>query len=194
MAKSHVRLLLVAASAAAAGLLAGCGSGRTVNGAVPEGRPTVLPAPTTGLVPAPRELTDRLVLRQTHVTAGTAINGTVIVTYRGRAPVNLNRRCLPYYAVALMNRRFPPFAAFRTDCSSAPFLIRPGQNRLAVTVVTTYQACSEVARQATRSSPACLPGGRMPPLLPGRYEAVLVGDALPLPAPAPVPVSLTKAR
>jgi hypothetical protein len=158
---------------------------------------TVSPAPTraTGLIPAPSGLTDRLILRQSRVTAGTPIKGTLIVTYRGRAPINLTRHCSPQYAVVVTNHRFPPDAAFASRCSLLPFLIKPGANRLPVTVLTTYITCSEVRKQATISSPPCRHGNRkMPPLPPGRYEAVLVGDGqLPLPAPAPVPVVLVPA-
>jgi hypothetical protein len=148
----------------------------------------------TGLVPAPRGLTDRLVLPQTHVTAGTAIKGTLIVTYRGRKPINLNRGCRPQYAVALTNHRVPPHVGFTAACGMAPFVIEPGENRLPVTVVTTYLGCTHDAWQATGSLPACLRGRQlMPPLPAGRYEAVLVGDGLPLPAPAPVPVIVAAA-
>ncbi len=149
----------------------------------------------TGLIPAPRGLTDRLILQQTHVTAGTPIKGTLVVTFRGRAPINLNRGCRPQYAVVVTNHRFPPAAGFPSVCAKAPFIIKPGENRLAVVVYTTYLQCSEVASQATRRSPACLHGREvMPSLPPGRYEAVLEGDGLlPLPAPAPVPVILTPA-
>ena len=182
--------LLLAAAGAAAALLAGCGSPPAAAPSAGASPPAARPA--TGLIPAPRGLTDRLILRQAHVTAGTPIKGTLIVTYRGRAPIDLNRQCRPKYAVVVTNRRFPPAAAFSTECSRAPFIIRPGVNRLAFTVITTYDACSEVASQATSSSPACRPGAHpMPPLPHGRYQAVLVGGGgLPLPAPAPVPVIL----
>jgi hypothetical protein len=148
------------------------------------------------LIPAPRGLTDRLVLRQTHVTAGVPIKGTLLVTYRGRAPVNLTHGCRPQYAVVVTNHRFPPLVAFRAACWTQPFIIKPGENRLAITVDTTYLSCSQVASQATRLSPACLNGRqKMPPLPPGHYRAVLVGDGhLPLPAPTPVPVTLAAAR
>jgi len=199
MAEPYLRFLLAAASAAAAGLLAACGSPQVQTpspGSPSSGAPTVSPYPRTpiGLVPAPRGLTDRLVLARTRVTAGTPIKGTLVVTYRGHAPINLNRGCRPRYAVVVTNHRFPPEAAFPADCGTGPFIIRPGVNRLAITVVTTYGSCSQVASQATSSSPACLPGReRMPPLPPGRYQAVLVGDgSLPLPAPVPVPVSLQR--
>ena len=199
MTASYLRYLLVAASAAAAGLLVACGSPRAQTtspgtSSSSSGAPSVSPAPATGLVPAPRGLTDRLVLEQTRVTAGTPIKGTLVVTYRGRAPINLNHHCRPQYAVAVTNHRFQQAPGFFSFCLPAPFIIKPGENRLAVTVYTTYLECSEVASQATKSSPACLHGREvMPSLPPGRYEAVLVGDGLPLPAPAPVSVILTPA-
>jgi hypothetical protein len=204
MTESHPRYLLVAASVVAAGLLAACGSphaqtsssGTSSSGTSSSGVPTVSPAPTTatGLVRAPSGLTDRLVLQQTHVTAGTPIKGSLVVMYRGRAPINLTRGCRPRYAVVVTNHRFPLDVAFSADCSTAPFVIKPGETRLAVTVITTYDRCAQVASEVTSSMPACLRGRQiMPPLPPGRYEAVLVGDGLPLPAPAPIPVSLTAA-
>ena len=198
MMAPYLRCLLAAAAMAAAGLLAACGAPHapaSSPGASSAGAPAVSPAPTAGLIPAPRGPTDRLILRQTRVAAGTPIKGTLIVTYRGREPINLNHHCRPYYAVVVTNHRFPPAAAFPADCSAAPFIIEPGENRLAVTVETTYLSCTQVASQATSSFPACLHGRQiMPPLPAGRYEAVLVGDGtLPLPAPAPVPVILVPA-
>ncbi len=199
MTASHPRYLLAAASAAA-GLLAACSSPHApASSSAPAPSPGVpavrpAPAPTTGLLPAPGGLTDSLVLQRTQVTAGTPIKATLIVTYRGRAPVNLTHGCRPQYAVVVTNHRFPPAVAFAADCALLPFIIKPGENRLAVTVETTYFSCSEVASQATRRSPACRPGRHpMPPLPAGRYEAVLVGEGLPLPAPAPVPVLLSAA-
>jgi hypothetical protein len=194
MRAPYLRYLLAAASVAAAGLLVACGSPSAQT--TSPGAPIASPAPSTGLIPAPRGLTDRLVLRQTHVTAGTPIIGALVVTYRGHAPINLSHRCRPQYAVVVTNRRFPQAAGFSSACSLEPFIIKPGANRLAVTVYTTYLQCSQVTSQATKSSPACLDGGEggMPSLPPGRYEAVLEGDGqLPLPAPAPVLVILTPA-
>jgi hypothetical protein len=194
--------LLVAAATVVAGLVAACGSPQApalAPGTSPVGAPaTIRPAPAgaTGLIPAPRGLTDRLVLRQARVAAGTPIKGTLIVMYRGPAPINLTRHCSPQYAVVVTNHRFPPEAAFASRCSLLPFIMKPGENRLPVTVLTTYLSCSEVRKQATSSSPACRRGRqKMPSLPPGRYEAVLVGDGqLPLPAPVPVPVVLVPAR
>jgi hypothetical protein len=133
-------------------------------------------------------------LQQTYITAGTAIKGTLVVFYRGRAPINLNRGCRPQYAVVVTNHRLPPRAAFPAMCSMAPFVIKPGENRFAVAVATTYLGCTYEARKATSIVPACLHGLHVMPSLPaGRYQAVLVGDILPLPAPAPVSLSIAAA-
>lgn len=193
------RYLVIGACAVAAGLLGGCGSAHGAGsspGLPPAGPPGVLPRPAkaAGLIRAPRGLTDRLVLRQTRVPAGTPIRGTLLVTYRGRKPVNLSRGCRPQYAVVVTNHRFPPLVAFPAVCSTDPFIIRPGTNRLAVTVQTSYLSCTQSASQVSRYTPLCLPGSQqMPPLPAGRYQAVLVGDGhLPLPPPTPVPVTLTR--
>jgi hypothetical protein len=144
--------------------------------------------PPTGLVPAPQGLTVRLVLSRTSVTAGTPIQGTLVVTNPGEKPVNLNHGCRPQYAVALTRPGFPPEVGFPALCGLRPFIIKPGQNRLPITVLTTYGACSP---EATGTVPACRHGRQvMPPLAPGRYRAVLVSTGLPFPAPAAVPVML----
>lgn len=96
----------------------------------------------------------------------------------------------PQYAVVLTNRQIPPDAVFRLFCPLGPVLIAPGENRLPVTVMTTYQQCSPAKHQAG-GIPPC-PDGRMPPLPRGNYEAVLIGS-LPVPAPAPVAVTLSAA-
>jgi len=191
----HLRYLVVVASVTtAAGFLVACSSpqARTSPSATStSSAQPVSPAPTVGLLPAPPGITDRLLLRRTQVTAGTPIHGVLVVTYRGHVAINLNRGCRPQFAVAITNHRIPLNVAFPTVCSARPFIIKPGVNRLRFTVITTYNQCTQDANQATSTTPACMHGLQlMPPLPAGRYEAVLVGDALPLPAPAPVPVVL----
>ena len=204
MSTHHPRYLAAAATAATtACLVAGCGSshppGSSPSAISPArtsspGTRSAVPTPTAGLLPASPGLTDRLVLDQTHVTAGTPIKGALVVVNGGPA-INLNHGCRPQYAVVLTNHRFPPDVAFPADCSVAPFIIRQGETRLAGSVRTTYQACTQAAGQATKARPACRHGRQiMPPLPAGRYAAVLVGSGLPLPAPAPVRVSLRTPR
>jgi hypothetical protein len=193
MKMRYLRYLAAAGALAAITGLAACGSARSPSAGTRAsgGGTTPAPAPTMGLLPASAQLSDRLVLSHTSVTAGTAIKGTLVVTNHGTA-VNLTRGCRPAYAVVLTSHRFPPDAAFASDCSVRPFIIKPGVNRLAVTVLSSYQGCTEDRQQATRNLPACLRGHRMPPLPEGAYHAVLVGSGnLRLPPPAPVAVTLT---
>jgi hypothetical protein len=195
MKMRYLRYLAAAGSlAATAGLLGACGSAHPpASGAPAAGgaATTPGPAPTVGLAPASRQLTDRLVLAHTSVTAGTSITGTLVVTNHGPA-VNLTHGCRPDYEAVLTGHGFPPAAAFSSDCMTRPFVIKPGVNRLKVTVLTTYHGCTMDSKHATRQTPACLRGSRMPPLPEGRYLAVLVGSGnLRLPAPTPVPVLLT---
>ncbi len=75
-----------------------------------------------------------------------------------------------------------------------PLVIAPGENRLPVAVSTMYDTCSQGEAPVTASSPACLPGGRLPPLPAGPYRAVLIGTGLALPDPPPVTVVITAAR
>jgi hypothetical protein len=190
MTNSAARCLVFAA---VAGVLAACApsQAQTSVPAAPSGHvPAASKGPPTGL--ALRGLTDRLVLSRTRVAAGTPIAGVLVVTYRGDTPVNLNRGCRPQYAVALTRRGLPPRVGFPADCGVAPFIIKPGQNRLPVTVATTYSACTQAAGQATSAVPACGHGRQvMPPLPPGRYRTVLLSTGFPFPAPAPVQVTLS---
>jgi hypothetical protein len=189
------RLARIAVAAAGAALLAACASSPSAGTTPPIPVRHPAPAPSwAGLLPASPRLADRLVLSQTHVTAGTPIKGTLVVTNRGPV-INLTRGCRPAFVVVLTNHRIPPMAAFATDCSLRPFIIAPGVTRLAFTVMTTYGDCVP-AWEATDLVPACLHHGKvmlMPPLPPGHYQAVLVGDGLALPDPAPVPVILSAA-
>jgi hypothetical protein len=196
---------LAACTLGAASLLAACSSpggpapARSSPSQVPPSPAAGLASPSpraaAGLLPAPRGVTDRLIVRQARLRAGPPLKVTLLVTYRGRTRINLNRGCRPHYAVVLTNRQFPPDVAFAADCSAQPFFIRPGENRLRVTVLTTYRGCTRSPGQATRLLPACQhgPRGLPPPLPAGRYTLVLVGAGLPLPAPAPVPVMLSPA-
>jgi hypothetical protein len=143
-----------------------------------------------GLLRASPKLRDRIELTSTRVVAGPRLRGELIVTNRGQRPINLTRRCKPSFAVALTNGSVPPGVAFAEICSNEPFVIAPGTTRFRLTVATTYSSCLQPGGTSTKSMPSCLAGGIFPPLPPGRYRAVLVGDQIALPAPRPVVVTL----
>ncbi|MFZ2056989.1 MAG: hypothetical protein WAV54_06240 [Acidimicrobiales bacterium] len=151
------------------------------------------PSSSVGLLPASPQLRTRIVLGSTRVKAGTPIQGTLFVTNHSSSAINLTENCRPQYEVALMNARFPPEYGFFLSCLGVPLLIHPGVNRLPIEVRTTYMSCTETPSTASASSiPRCTATG-LPPMPDGRYEAVLVGEELPLPAPVPVTVTLVGA-
>jgi hypothetical protein len=193
-----LRLAALAAGTAAAGLLAGCTTAapHSATSPAPRARASQPAQPSaTGLLPASPDLSDRLVLQATRVTAGARIPVTIIVTNRGKTPVRLadSNGCRPAYAAAVTNGRFPPNVSFSADCRVRPLVLRPGVTRLKTTVLTTYQGCTMTKAQATPNFPQCLTGKHplLPPLPAGRYRVILVGENLALPAPAAVPVQLT---
>jgi hypothetical protein len=194
--------VLAGGTAAAAGLLAGCTTAAHHSAAPHSATPTAprarasQPAPSseTGLLPASPNLSDRLVLQSTRVTAGARIPATIVVTNRGSAPVRLadSHGCQPGYAAAVTNAKIPPNVLFGAACAVRALVLQPGVTRLKTTVFTTYQGCTPTKAQATPNFPQCLPGKHLPPPLPaGQYHVVLVGENLALPAPAAVPVQLT---
>lgn len=146
-----------------------------------------------GLLRASSKLSDRIVLQHS-VKAGTSVQGELVVQSWGQRPMPLRfQGCGPLYVVALTNGTIIPRPGFGAVCER-PLVISPGENRLPVSVGTIYDTCSEGEAPVTASSPACLPGSRLPPLPAGPYRAVLIGTGLALPDPPPVTVVITAAR
>lgn len=152
--------------------------------------------PTGGVSCRPRpKLNDRIVLQGTNVKAGTPIRGELVVVNRGERPFSLlTHGCHPASAVVLTNGTITALPGFTTECLTRPLVISPGENRLAMSVATTYSTCSGTPAQSTAAAPACPPGPQQPPLPAGRYRAFLVGTGLALPDPPPVTVVLTDTR
>jgi len=167
------RIGLIAQLVLVGAILAGCSA------AQPSG--TRSGNPRLGLLASSPQIQTQIELASTRVTAGSIIHGTLVITNHSPSPINLTKMCRPQYGVSLTNATMPPRVAFFDSCVEAPFVIRPGITRLGIEVLTTYGSCAE-----TDQTP-CTP----PPLPTGRYEAVLVGNALPLPEPTPVTVTLT---
>jgi hypothetical protein len=163
---------------------AGCGTSHTLTSPTTA---STIPVSRSGLTHSDARLTDRIVLTKARVPAGLSIHGTLVVTSRAPTPINLNGGCRPNYMVALANKHYQPAVAWASVCSSQPFIIRPGINRLPVTVFTTCLGCGQ---PGSPSMPFCV-NHTVPNLPAGDYEAVLFGDGLPLPAATPLGVTLT---
>lgn len=185
------RLAVLGSVAAVALTLSACSQGRpTVQGSRHPPATTAPPLPGGyGLLPAVAGLSDRIVLDSTRIASGQSISGALLVVSHRSPPVNLTTTCRPDFQVVLTSASYTPEVAWAAVCSDRPFTIVPGTNRLALRVITTYLGCRQSGPPSTE--PECLASGP-PPLPPGNYDAVLVGDGLALPRPHPVPVTLTK--
>jgi len=125
----------------------------------------------------------------TTLVSGSTVTGTLVVTNNSVDTINLNAHgCHPHWGIGLSSPSIPFQPAFTTECSTAPFLLSPGANRLPFTVSVTYGACAYPG-YASATTPLCLPGNRLPPLPPGQYQAVLASEATELHA-APVTVEV----
>jgi hypothetical protein len=189
-----VRLMTVRRGAAAivialAGAVSACSSTPA-----PSSRPPATTVPVAlasqGLVPANSHLKDRIELATSSVRAGTPVDAVLMVTNRASTPINLTRTCRPQFALVLARGASVYRVAFAQACSSAPFTIVPGINRIPSAVLTTYPSCGPPGGHPPKGEPACVHGGP-PPLPGGSYRAVLEGSGdLALPEPAPVTVTL----
>lgn len=149
------------------------------------------PLKSFGLVPAAAFVTDRVVLTNHTVPAGTTIAGTLIVTNTSPNPINLTQSCEPNYVVVIRNRLVNQEPAFTTSCSSQPLILHPGTSRFPISVTTTYFGCLQPGGSSVTPMPKCTTDGP-PPLPSGRYTTVLYGSGdLALPQPPPVNVTLT---
>lgn len=148
-----------------------------------------------GLLPASPEITDRVVLGSTEVTAGETFEATLVVTNHSEAGISIEPYCTPRFLLALTNSENPPNASgFADACTRVgqPLRIAPGTTRFSFPVLTTYSFCAENRASARGSDdPVCLPGPAFPRLPLGTYVVVLIGDgtvALPPAASGPVVV------
>jgi hypothetical protein len=153
--------------------------------------------PYTGLVPASKDLSARLVIPDRATKAGTTLTGELVITNKSKQPIDLvgPDQCEPRFAVVLTNKQIPPEVAFAKDCVGARFTVAPGQHRFLFGVITSYQGCSAAPPTTVPPDmPGCVGphGTAVPPLPAGKYHAVLVGNGnLALPEPNPVKIRLT---
>src|SRR5437660_1530691 len=75
-------------------------------------------------------------LSSPRVTAGSPVRGTLVLTNRGDAPVNLNQGCRPKWVVVLGRGRTPPGVAFSLECGPEPLVVAPGTTKRPFRVAT----------------------------------------------------------
>lgn len=133
---------------------------------------------------SPHALSAQVVLSTRTMTAGSSIKGRVIVRNNTGRAIHTSG-CLTLFQVALTSSRYHPDPAW-LSCLQ-PFTIPVGVSSYQITVAATYLHCGD------RQSPACLPGGGMPPLPAGKYRARLFQSRHLVQAPPGVPVRVIAA-
>jgi hypothetical protein len=197
-----MRHLTVAAVAVAAALLtAGCTTAASSRGATVAASRLSAPAGTTGTATpggatpgasaAPGSsattrgpLSVHLVLPSRVYVAGTTATATIVIDNAG-PPVRFID-CIDAYQVVLVNRHVHPQVGWM-QCAERDVIPR-GESVRKVAVMATYTSCGTAAGAGLVG---CLPGGKIPPLPAGTYQAQLVpvNTGL-LPAPPPVTVQV----
>lgn len=141
------------------------------------------------------QLSAWLYLDSTQVRSGTPINGTLVVTNSTHHNVGAPPGCAISYQVVLTNSNYRPMVVWPAVCAysrRSTISFHPGETKIAITVQTTYLACSQ--RQTPGSDvPMCGQGGQVPPLPAGVYYTELVSTGNFPPAPPPDQVTLLSA-
>jgi hypothetical protein len=119
-----------------------------------------------------------LTLSQTTVRAGTPIKATLVIDNRTGGTVKAG--CGVRYDVGIGSAQIPFRPLIATYCA-ANQSVANGRTTVPVTIITTYQGCSETG-QADGPMPGCLPGPMSsgsrftnpPPLPKGTYQTAVV--------------------
>ena len=147
----------------------------------------------------PLEITDSLplslgiALEHTRVMAGLPIKGTAIFTNRTGTPITVETCAADgWLNVGLANPDITYSPSSPLIACAPSVQLASGVTRMPITVMTTYQGCSE-SGSGSAEYPPCNPGNQLPPLPPGTYHTVVITRGLPagLPAPGVVRVTLT---
>jgi hypothetical protein len=133
-------------------------------------------------------LSARVVLPSRSMTAGSSINGRVVVRNdTGRAIHTWG--CGSLFQVALTSSKYQPDVVWPLCLQR--FTIPVGVSSYRVTVRASYLQCSE--SQSPGTIGACLSGGGMPPLPAGKYRAMLFQSRHLVETPLGVPVRVIAA-
>jgi hypothetical protein len=159
-------------------LVAGCSIGShgpARPGAVAASRPT---PPLSAVVELPSRT----------MRAGSAMSARVIVDNHTGHAIAVSG-CDRLFQVALVSADYHPAVAWASCLRH--FTIRIGQSSYPATITASYTDCYQGQPQGDLRP--CLPGGAMPPLPAGDYQALLFQASYAVPAPPPIPVRVTAA-
>jgi hypothetical protein len=131
------------------------------------------------------------VLDQTRVVAGTTIRGVALLTNETGHTVTIQACATDaWLLIGLSNSRIPFNPITPTVACPPSVKLAPGLNRVPITVLTTYVACTRTKSSATPQLPACLRTGQ-PPLPPGSYVTKTLIVGLPRGSQVPEAIHVT---
>jgi hypothetical protein len=126
---------------------------------------------------SPPPIKVNVLLSSHHVVAGHTIKGTVVLTNTTTEPILVNTCAINGWVAVGLSGKVDSYPFGHTEVGCNPSVkIKPGVNRLDVSVITTYAVCTEPSPSGsshpTPLSPNCvLSRGKVvaPPLPAGRY-------------------------
>ncbi|MGD0983260.1 MAG: hypothetical protein ABSA65_05490 [Acidimicrobiales bacterium] len=140
--------------------------------------------------PSPVEI--RLVLSTAQVIAGTPIRGEALLTNTTGRTITVNTCAVDGWLFVGLTNNQVSYDAFRFLVACHPTIhLRPGVNRFAVSISTTFQGCTQTRSEATPQLPACIPPETPPPLPVGEYTTKVVTFGLPHGTQLPSPIRVT---
>jgi hypothetical protein len=174
------RCLAIVVTASAGLLLAACSS---------SGSP---PAPIDNRAsPVPTPITIRITLAHTRAVAGTPIKGKAVLTNTTSKTITVESCAADgWFEVGLVNSQIGFDPANRLIVCPPSIRLSPGPNRFPLSVVTTYQACTQ-SGGGSPNFPPCGANGLIPALPPGGYTTKIVTYGLPAGTPTLRPMSVT---
>lgn len=146
---------------------------------------------TPRTITASAPLTLRIMLRHTRVAAGMVIKGAAMFTNRTGAPITVETCAADgWLEVGLVNKHISYTPANVAIACPPTVQLVPGVTRVPITVVTTFQGCTQSPSAATApEAPSC--AGGPPPLPVGTYHTEVVTSGLPPDIPTANVVSVT---
>jgi hypothetical protein len=116
-------------------------------------------------------------LNTTTIRAGHSIHGTAILTNASSTSIFVQGwDCGKWLFIGLANKNVAYDPAVATSACSNSVTLKPGANRVPITVSTQYQVCAG-AGPGTREVPRCTKVG-MPALPKGTYHVVVITNGL----------------
>ena len=112
-------------------------------------------------------------LNATTIRAGHSVHGTAIITNSSSASILVQGwSCDQWLYVGLANKHITYDPAVPTSACSNSVTLKPGKNRVPITLTTMYQVCGAGTQKGTVQVPHCTKSG-MPALPKGRYHVVV---------------------